>query len=203
MIICVVGMPGSGKGEVVKVFRRFGVPHVNMGDIVREEASKRGIPRTSEGMRRVSIQLRQELGDNAVAKLCIPKLRKLLEGHEKVVVDGVRSLDEIRTFRDAFPEETIVVIGVHSSPKKRFERLSRRGRSDDPSTWDEFEARDWKELKFGVGEVMALADYLLVNEDSLDEYRMRILQLAKELGILKLPKHGIKEQHHVETEKEA
>lgn len=183
MIICIVGMPGSGKGQIVKIFGKYGVPHVSMGDIVREEADKRGIPRTPEGMNNVSIQLRQELGDNAVAKLTIPKVKELLKSHRAVIIDGVRSLDEIQTFKDAFPNEKIIIIAVHSSPKKRFERLSRRGRSDDPKTWREFEARDWKELKFGIGNVIALADYLIVNENHISEYKREIERLAEELGL--------------------
>jgi len=183
MIICVVGMPGSGKGQIVKIFEKYGVPHVSMGDVVREEADKRGVPRTPEGMNSVSIQLRQELGDNAVAKLTIPKVKELLKKHKAVIIDGVRSLDEIQTFKDAFPEEKIIIVAVHSSPKKRFERLKRRGRSDDPKTWNEFEARDWKELKFGIGGVIALADYLIVNENNISEYMEEIEKLAEKLGL--------------------
>lgn len=183
MIICIVGMPGSGKGQIVKIFGNYGVPHVSMGDVVREEADKRGIPRTPEGMNSVSIQLRQELGDNAVAKLTIPKVKELLKKHKAVIIDGVRSLDEIQTFKDAFPDEEIIIIAVHSSPRKRFERLSRRGRSDDPKTWSEFEARDWKELKFGIGNVIALADYLIVNENHIAEYKREIEKLAEKLGL--------------------
>jgi len=183
MIICIVGMPGSGKGQIVKIFGKYGVPHVSMGDIVREEADKRGIPRTPEGMNSVSIQLRQELGDNAVAKLTIPKVKELLKKHKAVIIDGVRSLEEIQTFKDAFPDEKIIIIAVHSSPRKRFERLSRRGRSDDPKTWSEFEARDWKELKFGIGNVIALADYLIVNENHIAEYKREIERLAEKFGL--------------------
>jgi len=95
----------------------------------------------------------------------------------------VRSLDEIRTFKDAFPEEKIIIIAVHSSPRKRFERLSKRGRSDDPKTWSEFEARDWKELKFGIGSVIALADYLIVNENHISEYKKEIERVAEKLGL--------------------
>ncbi|USG99413.1 flagellar hook-basal body complex protein FliE [Thermococcus argininiproducens] len=187
MIICVVGMPGSGKGQIVRIFGKYGVPHVSMGDIVREEADKRGMPRTPEGMNSVSIQLRQELGDNAVAKLTVPRVKELLKNNKAVIIDGVRSLDEIQTFKDAFPEEKIVIIAVHSSPKRRFERLNRRGRSDDPRTWNEFEARDWKELKFGIGSVIALADYLIVNENHITDFRREIERLAENLGIKKRP----------------
>ncbi len=185
MIICVVGMPGSGKGEVVRIFSKYGVPHVSMGDIVREEADKRGIPRTPDGMNKISIQLRQELGDNAVAKLTVPRVKELLKKHRAVIVDGVRSLDEIQTFKDAFPDQEIIIIAVHSSPKKRFERLKKRGRSDDPKTWADFEARDWKELKFGIGNVIALADYMIVNDNHIDDYRKEIEELAKKLGLAK------------------
>jgi len=190
MIICVVGMPGSGKGQIVRIFGKYGIPHVSMGDIVREEADRRGVPRTPEGMNSVSIQLRQELGDNAVAKLTIPKVRELLKTHEAVIIEGVRSLDEIQTFKDAFPEEKVIIIAVHSSPQKRFERLSRRGRSDDPKSWSAFEARDWKELKFGLGNVIALADYLIVNEGHLTQYRRKIEKLAERLGVTYLALKG-------------
>jgi len=178
-------MPGSGKGEIVRIFSRFGVPHVTMGDVVREEADKRGIPRTPEGMTKVSIELRKELGKNAVAKLCIPKVKELLKNHKFVIIDGVRSLDEIETFKEAFPTEEFVIIAVHSSPKKRFERLKNRGRSDDPKTWEEFLQRDMKELGFGIGNVIALADYMIINENHIDEYRAEILDLAKKFGILR------------------
>ncbi|HIP74897.1 MAG TPA: flagellar hook-basal body complex protein FliE [Thermococcus paralvinellae] len=185
MIICVVGMPGSGKGEVVRIFSKYGVPHVSMGDVVREEADKRGIPRTPDGMNKVSIQLRQELGDNAVAKLTVPRVKELLKKHGTVIIDGVRSLGEIQTFRNAFPEEEIIIIAVHSSPKKRFERLKTRGRSDDPKTWEDFEVRDQKELRFGIGNVMALADYMVVNENHIDDYKKEIERLARKLGLAK------------------
>lgn len=118
-----------------------------------------------------------------MAKLTIPKIKELLKNHKAVIIDGVRSLDEIQTFKDAFPDEKIIIIAVHSSPRKRFERLSRRGRSDDPKTWSEFEARDWKELKFGIGSVIALADYLIVNENHIEEYQKEIEKLAEKLGL--------------------
>jgi dephospho-CoA kinase len=47
--------------------------------------------------------------------------------------------------------------------------LRTRGRSDDPSNWEEFEERDLRELKVGLGEVIALADEMIVNEGTIDE----------------------------------
>ena len=178
MIIIVTGMPGSGKSKIVKEFERRGFPSVSMGDVVREETLKRGLELTKENVAKVSIRLRQELGQNAVAKLTVEKVRELLKESDVVVIDGVRSLDEVGTFRGAFPDEKIIVVAVHTPPKQRFERLRARGRHDDPKTWEDFEERDWKELRFGIGSVIAMADYMLVNDGSHDEYEKNVRELV-------------------------
>ncbi|NJE09459.1 dephospho-CoA kinase [Thermococcus sp. MAR1] len=178
MIIIVTGMPGSGKSKIVKEFERRGFPSVSMGDVVREETAKRGLELTKENVAKVSIRLRQELGQNAVAKLTVEKVKVLLKESPVVVIDGVRSLDEVGTFRSAFPDEEIVIIAVHTPPRLRFERLRARGRHDDPRTWEDFEERDWKELKFGIGNVIAMADYMVVNDCSREEYGERVRELV-------------------------
>ncbi|WP_461864679.1 dephospho-CoA kinase [Thermococcus sp.] len=181
MIVIVTGMPGSGKSKIVREFSKHGVPHVSMGDIVREETVKRGLDLTKENVAKVSIRLRQELGQNAVAKLTVEKVRELLKSSSVVVIDGVRSLDEVGTFRSAFPEEEIVIVAVHTPPHMRFQRLRARGRHDDPQSWEEFEERDWKELRFGIGSVIAMADYVIVNDRSREEYSRRVRELVKKL----------------------
>ncbi|ASJ13079.1 dephospho-CoA kinase [Thermococcus thioreducens] len=178
MIIIVTGMPGSGKSKIVKEFERRGFPSVSMGDVVREETAKRGLELTKENVAKVSIRLRQELGQNAVAKLTVEKVKSLLKKSTLVVIDGVRSLDEVGTFRSAFPDEEIVIIAVHTPPRLRFERLKARGRHDDPQTWEDFEERDWKELKFGIGNVIAMADHMIVNDGTKDEYDKRVKELV-------------------------
>jgi dephospho-CoA kinase len=181
MIVIVTGMPGSGKSKIVKEFEKRGFPSVSLGDIVREETVKRGLELTKENVAKVSIRLRQELGQNAVAKLAVGKVRKLLEKKGVVVIDGVRSLDEVGTFRGAFPGEKIIIVAVHTPPRQRFERLKARGRHDDPKSWEEFEERDWKELKFGIGNVIAMADYMLVNDGSKEKYESTVKRLIDEI----------------------
>ncbi|NJD98341.1 flagellar hook-basal body complex protein FliE [Thermococcus sp. LS1] len=181
MIIIVTGMPGSGKSKIVREFERRGFPSVSLGDIVREETEKRGLPKTKENIAKVSIRLRQELGQNAVAKLAVEKVRELLRKNKAVVIDGVRSLDEVGTFRSAFPNEEIIIVAVHTPPRQRFERLKARGRHDDPQSWEDFEERDWKELKFGIGNVIAMADYMIVNDCPKEEYERRVKELVEKI----------------------
>ncbi|MCC6040980.1 MAG: dephospho-CoA kinase, partial [Desulfurococcaceae archaeon] len=68
---------------------------------------------------------------------------------------------------------SVITVAVHSSPKTRFERLLRRKRPGDPSTYEEFYERDMTELRFGLGDVIALADYVVVNEGDIEEAKAK------------------------------
>lgn len=83
-----------------------------------------------------------------------------------VAVEGVRSMAEIDALRK---KHTVVIVGVHASPKTRYDRLIARARSDDPKSWEEFLERDSRELGVGLGNVIALAEEMLVNETSVGD----------------------------------
>ena len=162
VLICVTGMPGSGKSMVSRTLGRLARKVVSMGDAVREEARRRGLPTDLKTMMKLAQQLRVEHGPAAVAKLVI----EMIEDNGVYVIDGVRSLHEIKVFKEY---GKVLIVAVHASPRTRFARLSTRGRRDDPKSWDEFVERDMRELGFGIGDVIALADVMVVNEDKSPE----------------------------------
>jgi len=141
-----------------------------MGDEIREETKRRGLEPTPENIGKTMLRLREEEGPTAVAKRCIPKIEKAKT--DTVFVDGVRSLDEVEEFKKHFAGFSL--IAVHSSPETRFQRLSRRKRSDDPRGWDVFSQRDLRELSVGQGDVIALADYMIVNEGTYEEFNAEV-----------------------------
>jgi dephospho-CoA kinase len=177
IVFGVAGMPGAGKGAFRRVIQRMGYPVVIMGDEVREEAKRRNLKPTPENLGKIMLQLREAEGPTAVAKRCIPKLKKTRE--EVVVVDGIRSLDEVEEFKKHFPNFTL--IALHASPKTRYRRLSRRKRSDDPKSWETFMQRDLRELNVGLGAVITTADHTIVNEGTLTQLRNKIQQAFKEV----------------------
>ncbi len=158
LLICVTGMPGSGKSVVSRTLGKLAKRVVGMGDAVREEARKRGLPTDLKTMMELAQRLREEHGPAAVANLVL----RMIEDEGTYVIDGVRSLHEIDVLKK-FGE--VLIVAVHASPRTRFSRLSTRGRRDDPRSWEEFVARDMRELRFGIGDVIALADIMVVNED--------------------------------------
>lgn len=130
-----------------------------MGDVVREEARKRGYGLDREGQLRVMKLLRDEMGSAAIAMLCKHKIESI--SSSVVVIDGVRSPEEVSYFKSL---GDVRVLAIHASPKTRFRYLRSRGRKDDPSDWGEFEKRDLAELRLRIGDVIALADGMIVNE---------------------------------------
>jgi dephospho-CoA kinase len=167
VVIGVAGMPGAGKATLRSAAESMGLPVVIMGDEIRDETKRRGLEPTPENIGKVMLMLREEEGSTAVAKRCIPKIEA--SKSNIVFVDGVRSLHEVEEFKKRFTNVSLVA--VHSSPEARFQRLSKRKRSDDPKGWDVFCERDLRELSVGQGDVIALADYMIVNEGSYDDFK--------------------------------
>ena len=175
VLIGTAGMPGAGKDAVKKVVQKLGLPVVVMGDEVRAEARRKGLAITPENLGKVMLQMRREGGPAAVAKRCIPKIKAI--DASVVFIDGIRSLHEIEEFKKEFPDFRI--LAIHASPKTRFKRLLKRGRSDDPQSWEGFIERDRRELNVGLGDVIAIADYMVINEGTkreLEENLMRLLR---------------------------
>lgn len=177
VVVAVAGMPGSGKAAFQKYLIRMGYPVVVMGDVVREEAKRRKLDPTPENLGTLMLNLRTADGPAAVAKRCVPKLKKARE--QIVGVDGIRSLHEVNEFKKHF--SNFVLVAIHTSPRKRYQRLFRRRRSDDPQDWETFMERDLRELGVGMGDVIATADYMIVNEATFTQLNTRIKNVLKEI----------------------
>jgi dephospho-CoA kinase len=160
IVIGLAGMPGSGKSVVVETAVEMGYGVIVMGDVIREETKKRGLELNPKNIGRVMLELRRKGGASVVADRCIHKIEQ--QTSEKVIVDGLRSLSEVDAFKKRFPNFSLMA--VYASPETRFKRIFRRKRSDDPDGWDVFHERDMRELGVGLGDVIAMAEYLVINE---------------------------------------
>ncbi len=160
LLIGVAGMPGSGKSLLVLAAKKMGVPVISMGDVVRKEALKRGLPVNRATLSALATELRAKEGPDAIAKRCLQELRKCRSN--VVLIDGLRSIFEYDTFKNHYP--LMKVVFVFASPGTRFRRLRARGREDDPQNWDEFVERDLRELRFGLSALFYISDVVFINE---------------------------------------
>jgi len=170
IVIGLAGMPGSGKSVVVDTARELGYDIVVMGDVIRQETLKRGLELTPQNVGKIMLQLRQEGGNYIIAQKCIPKIEE--QTSPKVIVDGLRSLYEADIFKEHFTQFSLVA--VHASPQARFTRLSNRHRSDDPTELKIFHERDNRELAVGLGNVMAMAEHIIVNDNSFEHVKTKV-----------------------------
>lgn len=175
-VIGIVGLPGSGKSEAAAVATDLGVPVVTMGDVIREECRDRGLdPAKHHG--EVATALREEGGPDAIAERSLPIIESELESNETVVVDGIRSETEVERFVSVFGD-AFLLVSVEAPFETRAERLNLRGRDADAADGGEsLEARDERELGFGMGEAMERADVRIRNTGSLDRFHERIRTL--------------------------
>lgn len=175
IVVGVAGMPGAGKATVKEMVQKMGYSMVVMGDEIREETKRRKLKPTPGNIGMVMLKLREKEGPCVVAKRCIPKIEKA-KG-KVVIVDGIRSPDEVKEFKKSFPNFTL--IAIHSSPKTRYQRLFQRKRSDDPKDWKNFMERDLRELNVGLGKAIATADCMIVNEGTKAQLKRRIREVLK------------------------
>jgi len=151
------GMPGAGKEEFVRVALENGFKVIRMGDVVREEAIRQEISMTDKGVGRFASEEREKHGPGIWAVRCLPRV----EGQD-TVIDGSRSTYELEVFRKHLGSK-MRLVAIHASPSLRFERLKKRNRSDAPCTMEEFQQRDEREMGWGLGNLIAQADLVIMN----------------------------------------
>ncbi len=169
-------MPAAGKEEFQKVATEEGFAIVRMGDVVRDEARRQGLPITDAAVGGLAHEERRKHGNAVWARRTIPRVNSPL-----VCIDGLRSVAELTAFREAFGHG-LVVFAVVASPKTRWERVQRRRRPDDATTWDEFLRRDARERGWGLEDVIASADVSIVNEGTLEAFYAEVRRALRELN---------------------
>lgn len=154
----ITGMPLSGKTLAAEILEDQGYSVIDMGDIVRIERDKReiGVEKTNEFVN----EMREEHGQDAIAKLTQPYLEELTEEENKIVITGMRSLEEKQYFEAENDE--IETIAIWASEEIRKQRKRERQREEDIKG-QKFHQRDLREIENGVGRLMALSDYLIKN----------------------------------------
>ncbi len=177
LVIGVTGMAGAGKATVTETVQKKGYSVVVMGDVVRKETKRRKLKPNPENLGLVMLKIREEEGPAVIAKRCIPTIERTKD--EIVVVDGIRSLSEVKEFKRHFTK--FALIAIHASPETRFHRLFQRERSDDPQCWETFMERDLRELSMNVGSAIATADYMIVNEGAKTELERKTRETLKQV----------------------
>ena len=178
-IIAFAGMPLSGKTEAVQFAKEMNIPVIRMGDMVWDEVKNRGLPLDDKNVGNVADQMRQEFGKD----ICAQKTLKKITSFEKldcIVIDGIRNIEEIETFKMELGKD-FVVIAITASDETRQKRFLTRGREDDSMNIQDLKQRDKRELSWGLGTVIASADIIVSNEGNLEDLRDEIKNILEKI----------------------
>ncbi len=169
-IIAITGMPCSGKKILRKEIDKRNIPIIVMSKIVREEMVQKGQVIDNITLREYATRLRKVYGYDIVAKKCIPHIEEHRD-HDIVALDGVRGMKEVDLLKQRYGDD-FILIGVHSSPRIRFNRMLKRCSPSDPKTFEEFEFRERTEFGWGLGDAISRSDLMIVNENkNVDELK--------------------------------
>ena len=168
-VIGLTGLPCAGKTEFVELARKRNFVVHRMGDAVWNYVRNKNLELNNENVARIASEERERCGKGIWAErtlLCIKNR------NENIVIDGIRNIEEVEIFKKNLPG--FVLVAIHSSLKTRFQRIIKRGRVDDVKSEKAFHERDKRELSWGIEKVIASADFVIVNEGSIEEFRKEV-----------------------------
>jgi len=185
-IICVVGMPGSGKSVVADELVKKGFAFLRFGQITLDIVKERGLKPIEKNEREVREGLRKEHGMAAFALLNIPKIDELLK-KSHVAVDGLYSWSEYKILKDKY-DKAMFVVAVFAPPETRYARLTNRSVAGDEArrfrnfTKAEAKSRDYAEIEnLEKGGPIVMADFTIVNTGTVDQLKEKISEVLSQI----------------------
>lgn len=168
MILGLTGTMGSGKGEVVKYLKSKGFEHYVYSDILREIAKNRNIEQTRANLQKLGTDIKRESRNKGIlSKKLLKKIKT-----DNAVVDGIRNRDEIIELK----KEKAHIIAITAPQKLRFQRLRKRNRPGDPTTFNEFKRLDnlenrGKSKGQEINKCLKMADSIINNNSTLEKLK--------------------------------
>ena len=177
-VVAIVGMCGSGKSVATEIFENeLGYKKVYFGGVTMEKLKEANLEVTPENERMIREGLRRDLGMGAFAKILLPRIKEYSkEGN--VVLDGLYSWDEYKILSEEL--DNLVMIAVVADKNIRYSRLEIRDiRSLDNN---QAKSRDIAEIENSAkGGPIVYADYYILNNGTLDEYKQRLNEIIAKL----------------------
>ena len=180
VILAVVGLPGSGKTEVVNyLVNKTGWSKVYFGDATFEEMKKMSLEINEINERKTREEIRKKLGMAAYAILNLPKIKELIH-KTSVIVESLYSWEEYLEMQKNFGDK-FKVLAVYASPETRIERLANRPVR--PLTRDDVISRDRAQIEnLHQAGPIAVSDFTIINEDDKDYLYVAVDRVLERLA---------------------
>ena len=173
-ILCIAGLIGSGKDTAAEyISKKYGYKIIDYAAILREICRREGLELTRDNLQ----NLRIKYGNTFLAEEAVNRIKK--SGGTNIILTPMRRSEDFEIPKKEFGK-IVKLIVVEASTKKRFERLNKRGRENDPKDFKEFERQEKRENEiFNFEKTFSYADFKITNNKRMDDMKKEIDKVMK------------------------
>lgn len=181
IIVAVVGLCGAGKTEVTNLFLEKNFKKVYFGEVTFDEMKRLGLEITPENEKKTREAIRRDSNNDMAiyAKKSQPKIQKLYEQGENVIVESMYSWSEYKYLKEIYKDD-FMVLGIVVEKELRTKRLTNR--EFRPLTPEQVKDRDYSEIEnIEKAGPIAIADYYILNNGTLDELKENVFKFIDKI----------------------
>ena len=175
-VFVLVGLQLSGKSSHGHRLREEkGTPMIETGHAVYHEINRQGLEVNHINTTRIIKELLSQ-DPTAFARTILEFEYDNYKNSSILLLNGVKSPEEISYARTHFGKENVTVLGFHASQNTRFKRVNNPDRfkvsgkfhektqeDKDLAVWNNFISRDIREIGLGIGNALASVNEIIIS----------------------------------------
>jgi dephospho-CoA kinase len=179
IVIGITGTFGAGKGTVVEYLKAKGFIHFSSSGLITEEIVRRGMPVNRDSMTVVANDLRAQHSPSYIVEQLYDRAAA---AKQNSIIESIRTTGEAEALKQKALAggATTLLIAVDADIKVRYDRILKRASEKDHVSFETFAEKERAEMnsadptKQNIAGVMALADFTIHNDASLEELHRQV-----------------------------
>jgi dephospho-CoA kinase len=180
LILAVVGMPATGKSEVIKKLKeQFNFYHLYYGGITLDEVKRRGLELNEVNEKFVREDMRKSGDMGIYSRFMIPKIEDAIKnGYKNILLESMYNIYEYEIIKEKYGEN-FKVLAIHTDTEIRIKRIN--SRKDRKLTKEELISRQISEAKnLQKGTVISFADFNHTNNgDDMEQFEKDLEEIIR------------------------
>lgn len=178
ILLALVGMSGSGKSSVSKFLKEKNWEIIRLEDITTKELTSQNMVINESNEKIIREKIREIHGKEAYAKLSTSRINQSIK-EKNTVIDGLYSWSEYKFLKKELDRDFRTIL-IFTNKSLRYLRLIKR--KDRSLSVNEAVSRDMSEIENSEkGGPIAFADYVLVNNGTLDELKQNLEKILNKI----------------------
>ncbi|MCB9802830.1 AAA family ATPase [Candidatus Nomurabacteria bacterium] len=176
-ILGFTGLISCGKGTAASYLKeKYQAETFRFSTMLRDVLDRLYLEHTRENMSGISTVLREFFGQDLMAEVMAKDVEN--SQAELVVVEGIRRMEDIEYLKKL---PNFKLVSIEATMENRYQRLLERGENpdDQTKTWEQFQADHNLETELTIPPAMKVADVVVNNDGSLEEFQKQLDQLLK------------------------